>query len=232
MSADQPDETRTRDDRRLRELVGETRAWMKQHGIEERPLDWEAVMRRERALWWQRRLVEALRALPQRFGEAAGTLGRTLEQLAREPERAVAAALRVTLEATRGWGSLDAEALQEWLGPRAQMQFAYCSAAQRAARNLPAEQEKSLAVLHSAELPGAEVGVDAARRMVRVAFLSEAEPPVALLIPEDPELDVRFGESVGSANLPERLFQDLPEGDYLLVLCKRQSPQDDIAKVT
>jgi hypothetical protein len=71
MSEKKLDNVRSRDDSHLRKRVSETREWMRAEGIEEQPLDWEAIAREEQALWWREQLRQALSELAQRSREFA-----------------------------------------------------------------------------------------------------------------------------------------------------------------
>ena len=104
MSEKKPDNVRSRDDSHLRKRVSETRAWMKAEGIEEQPLDWEAIGREEQALWWRKRLRQALSELAQRSREFADSIAARLKQLAEATESQAAAALEVILELPSRWG--------------------------------------------------------------------------------------------------------------------------------
>src|SRR5262249_37693633 len=113
MTEPKRDAARSRDDRHPRELVGEARAWMQAEGIEEKGLNWEALAREERALWWRDRLWQALGDLAARAGEFPEAVAAALRRLGEAAQARAEAAVEVTLDAARGVGRVLFEPARE-----------------------------------------------------------------------------------------------------------------------
>ena len=186
MNDEKRDDIRSRDDTRLHRLVSETRQWMKDEGIEEAGLDsdaWDAVAREQRARWWRKRLDRALADLSSGGGELAAWAERRLARLREMPD-ALLAAVELTMGAVgRITGVLSAG--------KTDLQLSYASPGIRSKLGLPADEDQSVAILVSSQIPGARVIVDGHQRRIVVEFWEEDTSGTVLLVPEDPEQPVR-----------------------------------------
>ena len=213
MNDEKPDDIRSRDDTRLHRLVSETRQWMKDEGIEEAGLDsdaWDAVAREQRVRWWRKRLDQALADLAAGGGELAAWAERRLARL-RETPGTLLAAVELTMGAVgRITGVLSAGA--------AGLQFSYASPGIRSKLGLPADEDQSVAILVSSEIPGARVIVDGHQRRIVVEFWEEDTSGAMLLVPEDPEQLVRVAPVLRIDHTPKATFDEVPAGPYLLEL--------------
>jgi hypothetical protein len=198
MSEERSRSVRSRDDRDLDRLVSETRQWMKREGIEEQALDWEGVAREERALWWRGRLSGALAGLVQ------------------APELLASAALEVTLDAVHHVGRVLAAPAQACMLPDVRLEFSYAPAAFRSQRGLAGENEESVGVFLTSEIPGARVFVDAVGRRVTVEFWDIPAAPLVALVPEDETQPVRVAETVRDQGMRRAVFEDVRDGRFLL----------------
>jgi hypothetical protein len=216
MSEKKSDNVRSRDDSHLRKRVSETREWMRAEGIEERPLDWEAIAREEQALWWRERLRQALAELAARSREFADSIAVRLRQLAAAAEAQAAAALEVTLDVAEQVGHVLAEPAQACLRPDAAMQFTYAPVALRAKLGVAESEEQGVGLFISSTIPGARVIADAHHRTLTIEFWETLPAPFLVLVPEDQDLATRVAEVVKADDTARAVFDNLPTGRYLL----------------
>jgi len=216
MSEKKPDNARSRDDTHLRKLVSETREWMQAEGIEELPLDWEAIAREERALWWRERLRQALTELAGRRREFADSIAGWLKQLAEAAESQAAAALEVTLDAAEQIGRVRSEPAQACLRSDAAMQFSYAPTALRSKLGVAENEEESVGLFISSTIPGARVIADVNNRSLTVEFWEPITAPLVVLVPEDQALATRVAEVVKADDTARAVFDNLQTGRYLL----------------
>jgi hypothetical protein len=216
MSEKKSDNVRSRDDSHLRKWVSETREWMRAEGIEERPLDWEAIAREEQALWWREQLRQALSELAQRSREFADSIAAHLKQLAEATGSQAAAALEVALDAAKQVGRVLAEPAQACLRPDAGVQFTYAPAALRSKLGVAESEEESVGLFISSTIPGARVIADAHHRILTVEFWEPLPALLVVLVPEDQALAARVAGVVKADDTARIVFDNLPAGRYLL----------------
>ena len=214
MNDEKPDDIRSRDDTRLHRLVSDTRQWMKDEGIEEAGLDsdaWDAVAREQRARWWRKRLDQALADLASGGGgELAARAQRRLARLREAPD-ALLAAVELTMGTVgRITGVLSAG--------KTDLQFSYASPGIRSKLGLPADEDQSVAILVSTQIPGARVIVDGHQRRIVVEFWEEDTSGSILLVPEDPEQPVRTAPVLRMDHTPKATFDEVSAGPYLIEL--------------
>ena len=192
------DNVRSRDDRNLRRVVDEARRAMQEQGIEERGLDWAAVAREERALWWRERMEQAVADL------AGG--GREMARLA---QSAAEAMVEVTLGAVGRVLPISAE------DPG--FEFSYAGAGVKGGREEAGAGPESAGVFLTAHIAGAQVVADASAGKVTVEFLETPVGASVLLVPEDADQPARSAEAT-----PRVTFENLPPGGYLLSVHLRE----------
>jgi hypothetical protein len=207
MKKDSPNDARARDDRHLRDLVSETRRWMKERGIEEEPLDWETIKREERRRWWKDRLAQALAAL-------AGQ-GREVLEAARS---GAAAALEVTLDPARQLGQLLAVPAEACVAVGSGFQFEPRRRSWRDSRGKQHASEESEGVFVTQGIKGAQVLADASAGSLTVEFLEPIPSPVVMLVPEEPSADPLIAELSNEQGTQKAVFHGLPNGRFLLTL--------------
>jgi len=222
MSENRSEDTRSRDDRHLRKLVSETRAWMRAEGIEERPLEWEAIARDEQARWWRERLRRALADLAARGQEFAEPLATRLRKLAATAESGAEAALEVTLDAVQQVGRVLVEPARACLRAGAALQFSYAPAGVRTKLGLAEAQEESVGIFITSTIPGARVIADARQRRVTIEFWEPLSAPWVVLVSEDSSAVPRMAELSSVDNTAQVRFDDVPPGRYLLCCYARE----------
>jgi hypothetical protein len=193
---------RRRDDRRLRDLVGQARAAMQAQGIEEHSLDWEAVARDERRRFWQDRL--------------RASLGDLTERVAHVAEAGAEAAFEVAMDAAHRVGRVLIE--PACVRDPAGLQLTYVGAADRSRLGLAAGGDESVVVFVTSTIAGARVIADAANARVVVEFRKSSSPLVVVLVPEDPVNPARMAHVTPADHTARSVFDHLDEGRYLLVL--------------
>lgn len=225
MSEKKRDPERSRDDSHLRKLVSETRAWMKSEGIEERPLDWEAVALEEEALWWRERLRQALSELATRSREFAEPLAKRLGELAATAESQAEAALEVSLDAIAQVGQVMFEPARACLRPGSDLQFAHASVGVRSSLGMSEDQQESVGIFISSTIPGARVMVEASQQKLTVEFWEPVSPPLVMLVPEDSSLNARVAQATATDGTARAVFEDLQPGRSLLSIYSSKENQ-------
>jgi len=78
----------------------------------------------------------------------------------------------------------------------------------------------------STTFPGATITVDRGKRHVRVDFVDEGATPELVLVPWGAEEQPVFAEHHQDDSGPFALFQDVPDGEFLLIIPGQQSEPD------
>jgi len=199
-------EPRSRDDSQLRRLVEEARSWMEQQGVQERPLDLEALAKEER---WR----ERLEALAERAGEFPAAVAAALRRLGEAAE----AVVEVSLDRAQQVGRVLFDQALGGLaaGP---VSFAH-AAATRAKGGQGLGQDESVGIVVTPGLmPGVRVEADAATGTVTVEVLDAQAAPVVVLVPEDPSEQPRAVQAGLVRDVAEARFERVPQGRYLLAI--------------
>jgi hypothetical protein len=113
-------------------------------------------------------------------------------------------------------GRILAKPAQACVDPGAGLDFSYSSAAERSRQGLVEEDQQSMGVFVSSDIPGARIVVDASTRSVTVEFLSGVSVPIVVLVPEQVGQPVQVSEAVRTDQVSRAVFRDLPDGGYLL----------------
>jgi hypothetical protein len=177
---------------------------MAREGVVEQPLDWNAVIRDERARWWRDRWRDALDELPA--------------LAARVPAQLAEAALEIVFDAARHTAIIAADTARACMAPDARMEFSYSSAGERQSRGLAAEDQQSMGVFLTTNIPGAQVVADQRRRTVTVDFLNAEPKLIVVLVPEDPGQAAQIAETARTGHSAKAVFEEVGDGAYLLAV--------------
>ena len=172
------------------------------------------ILLHERGLWWRKRLQEA-----------AARMADERRQLGRLAQSGVAAALELTLDVPRRLARLLVDPVQAVLAPGAAVSFVAAAPhhiaqpirTRGAGPAAAAPPQQCSGTLIAESLPRARVVVDPQARTLLVSFQDGPIPDALVLVPGDPDAEIRVGVIVSTATGPLATFVDLPDGEYLLI---------------
>ena len=222
MTDEERQRVRTRDDGGLRRMIEEAGERLRAAGRASEPLDWDAVLREERAARWRDRLRAALAGLGAlATGQAAGlppALAESLRRLARAPETLAAAALELVVDSARQVARLRLEPALACMGPNARPEFAYSSARERRERGLAEESVESIGLLITEDLRGAKVIADASAGTLAVEFFRLTAPALVLLVPAAADQPVRVERAEVGMTPVRVVFAGVGAGERLVAV--------------
>ena len=205
---------RSRDDSRLRHQLENFGKWMAEQGVENLPMDWEAVAREKRAerLIW--RISEAFRQLAGAAGLSADQV-RRIEEMALAPPLA-SAALGIELNAEDNTSEIRGEpdAMRNGSG----LQVAPATPAERLKSGVAEDSPIRIVSFVSPEFRGARVHVDAGHGLILVEMQAEQPEPLVLLIPEDAGQPAQLGVFQREGRRARVIFENVGGGSYLLTV--------------